>query len=189
MIHSGNFYLTKAQMTDNAWYIYHYLKDKGWSVNAIAGILGNMQTESTINPAIWQSLQEGRLDLGYGLVQWTPASKYFDWCSSRGLNPEEMDSNLLRIEYELENGLQWIKTSAYPLSFNEFIVSELDPYTLAIMFMKNYERPEDQNQPQRGTQAREWYTVITGKEPPNPIPPNPGKVYKKLPIYYYNRVF
>lgn len=185
MTHSGNFYLTKEQMTDNAWYIWLYLQPLGWTVNSVSAMLGNMQTESTINPGIWQNLDEGNLNLGFGIVQWTKASKYLDWCLAEELIPEEMDSNLLRILFEVENSLQWIKTSAYPLSFKEFRSSTLDPYTLGMMFLNNYERPSNRNQPSRGKQSQEWYTVLSGEEPNNPIPPNPSKVYKKLPLYYY----
>lgn len=42
--------LTLTQMQINAQYIYRALTDKGWTLNAIAGVLGNMQTESSINP-------------------------------------------------------------------------------------------------------------------------------------------
>lgn len=49
---SGNFYLNMPQMTENAKHIMSYLLDKGWTKNAICGMLGNMQTESTINPGI-----------------------------------------------------------------------------------------------------------------------------------------
>lgn len=42
--------LNEEQMKINATYIYNYLIAKGWSINAICGMLGNMQSESSINP-------------------------------------------------------------------------------------------------------------------------------------------
>ena len=42
--------LTLEQMQVNAIYLYSALSSKGWTLNAIAGILGNMQSESSINP-------------------------------------------------------------------------------------------------------------------------------------------
>lgn len=42
--------LTMEQMKLNARYIYTYLKSAGWTINAISGLLGNMQSESAINP-------------------------------------------------------------------------------------------------------------------------------------------
>ena len=38
------------KMQVNATYLYGYLTQKGWTVNAICGMLGNMQSESAINP-------------------------------------------------------------------------------------------------------------------------------------------
>lgn len=169
----GNRYLTDEEMKVNAVYIYNYLAARGWTLNAIAGMLGNMQTESTLNPAIWQSLDEGNTSGGYGLVQWTPATNFLNWCDSNGLDPEHMDSALQRIEYELENGLQYYPTDSYPLTFSEFKTSTADPAYLAMAFLLNYERPADQNQPARGTQGEYWFEYLSGYEPPEVDPDEP----------------
>lgn len=158
--HTGNFYLSTSQMQDNAKYVYSYLSARGWSNNAIYAMLGNFQAESKINPGIWQSLREGNVSGGYGLVQWTPATKFLEWCDTFGHDPEHMDSALKRIEYELENGLQWIKTSAYPLTFAEFKTSTKSPEYLALAFVKNYERPASSNQTHRSTYARNWANYL-----------------------------
>lgn len=42
--------LTMAQMQVNAQYIWSALSQAGWTLNAVSGILGNMQSESAINP-------------------------------------------------------------------------------------------------------------------------------------------
>lgn len=42
--------LTMEQMKVNATYIAQSLLASGWSINAICGMLGNMESESTINP-------------------------------------------------------------------------------------------------------------------------------------------
>ena len=81
---SNNKYLSQGEMESNAKEIYTYLSDKGWTLNAISGLLGNMQRESTINPGLWQSLKEGNYSGGYGLVQWTPATKYTNWAKANG---------------------------------------------------------------------------------------------------------
>lgn len=47
--------LTMTQMEVNATYIWGYLNNQGWTLNAVAGMLGNMQSESAINPGRWQS--------------------------------------------------------------------------------------------------------------------------------------
>lgn len=55
---SGIGALTDAQKKANAQYIYKYLSDKGWSLNAICGLLGNLEKESGINPAEWQTMDK-----------------------------------------------------------------------------------------------------------------------------------
>jgi len=182
MIHSGNRYLTLEEMTENAQYILTYLTAIGWTKQAVCGMLGNMETESSINPSIWQSLDVGNLSGGYGLVQWTPATKYIDWCVSNSLDYPLMDSNLLRILYEVDNGLQWYHPT---MSFLEFTHSEDTPYNLALLFLAHYERPLDPNQPSRGTQAEYWYETLTG-EPVDPEP-QPKKKHFKSWLYTSKR--
>lgn len=177
MYYSGNRFLSQSEMEVNAQYIYDYLSARGWTKNAICGMLGNMQTESTINPGIWEGLDDSDPSRGFGLVQWTPSTKYTSWCTSNGLAPAEMDSNLQRILYEVENGLQWISTASYPLSFEEFIVSTETPTYLADAFLKNYERPADQTQPHRGTQAEAWFSFLQG------VTPTPSPKKKRLKPY------
>lgn len=171
MFYSGNRYLTKAEMEVNALYIFNYFTAKGWSSNAIAGLLGNLQTESTINPAIWESLTVD-YSRGFGLVQWTPATKYIDWAEDNNLDPEEMVSNLKRIEYEVENNIQWGNDSLGnnpPFDFYEFTQSTLPPYNLGMLFLRHYERPLVYLQPSRGRQAEEWFNLLTkGSRPQFP---------------------
>lgn len=174
---TGNRYLTRAEMETNARYIWNYLGSRGWSINAVAGMLGNMQTESTINPGIWESLKEGT-GPGFGLVQWTPYTKYTEWCDDRNLDPSDMDSALQRIEYELENGLQYSPTTGYPLSFAEFKVSTETPYYLGMAFLANYERPAVSYQPKRGEQAQRWYEFLSALPAPGYKPKRRG-----LPLF------
>lgn len=169
----GNYYgssystssaLTQAQMKVNATYIYKYLTAKGWTKNAIAGMLGNMQAESSLNPGRWQSEDVGNTSLGYGLVQWTPATKYIDWCNLQGYSdPSEMDNNLSRILFELENQLQWIATENYNYSFEEFSKSNASVEELASAFLKNYERAGVEVEETRRSNARSWLDYLNGQ--------------------------
>lgn len=178
--------LTQAQMEVNARYIYSALTAQGWTPEAIAGILGNMQWESSINPGRWQSDNVNALSSGYSLVQWTPARNYIEWCEGRGYDPSEMDVALLRIRYELSNGLQYYATPGYPLSFREFTQSKESPYYLACAFAWNYERShtvlygteaeKEALRQKRGNSAQGWYKVITGMDPtPPPVTPSTNK--------------
>jgi hypothetical protein len=166
--------LTMDEMTVNAQYILDYLTAKGWTKNAVCGMLGNMQSESSINPARWQGDQIGNTSAGFGLVQWTPATKYLDWASANGYDYKSMTGNLERILYEVENGLQWY---APDMTFQEFTQSTDSPYNLGIKFISAYERPADPNQPARGTQAENWYSILTGGGSVTPEP-------SKQPIFH-----
>lgn len=158
--YSKNAYLTLEEMTVNAEYILNYLLPRGWTKNAICGMLGNMQSESTINPGIWQNLDEGNTSLGFGLVQWTPATKYLNWASANNLPPAEMDSQLKRILWEVENNEQWMNLRN--MTFKEFTKSKKSAYELAMIFLASYERPANPNQPERGTQAEYWFKNLKG---------------------------
>lgn len=158
---TGNRYLSIDEMTVNAQEIMNQLTSRGWTKNAVAGMLGNMQTESTINPGVWESLSPN-VNNGYGLVQWTPATKLISWAESEGLDYTSGDAQLQRIDWEVANNQQWIATSQYQMSFQEFKVSTLTPEYLAQVFIRNYERPRYPNQPIRSTQARYWYDNLEG---------------------------
>ena len=160
-----NRYLTRDEMHQNAAYVYWYLSQRGWTANAIAGMLGNMEVESSINPFIWQKLDEGNFDGGFGLVQWTPATKLTNWCSNNGYAYWEMDSQLERLiwEQENENDQFYSADTQYAgMSFTDFKNSELSPYELGMIFLVCYERPANPNQPARGENAEYWYKYITG---------------------------
>lgn len=179
--------LDRAKQELNVKYIYNYLSSKGWTLNAVCGMLGNMQSESAINPGRWQSEDVGNLSGGYGLVQWTPATKYIDFIGVEN-DPSTMDNNLSRIIYEVENNLQWIATSEYNYSFLEFTKSLDTPYNLAMAFLANYERPADPNQPSRGTQAEDWYEFLSGYVPPTPVKKKKYKPYnmflRRVDLYF-----
>lgn len=183
----GNFYLSQAQMQVNAKEFYEYMLSD-FNIYAISAMLGNIETESTINPGIWEGLKPNN-SKGFGLVQWTPATKLFDWLDNKGLPHDSSVGQMDRIIYEKnKQGVQWLNTSKYPYSFQEF-ANWIRPETqtiedcvkmLADMFLRNYERPATIPQPQRGVQAWKWYQflndIVPNPDPtpdPEPEPPEP----------------
>lgn len=149
--------LSTVEMTHNAKIASTLLCLYGASAQAIAAMLGNMQAESSINPGAWENYAP--FQGGYGLVQWTPYTNYSDWYGAGWEN--NGDGELARIVFEKDNGLQWIETSEYPMSFNEFWTSTSDSRYLAQVFVKNYERPLDPNQDYRSDYAEYWYDNLT----------------------------
>lgn len=178
---SANRYLSLDEMKINAKYIYDYLRGYGFSSNAICAMLGNMQTESTINPGIYENLDSSSSTNGLGLVQWTPNTVLKNWIDDNEFNYGyyDMDTQLERIVFEFANGLQYYPTDTYPMSGGSFVTSNESVEYLAQVFLINYERPKNQNQPNRSTQARYWYNfLVNGTDDPI-IPPNPLSKNKK----------
>ena len=162
----NSYNVTLEEMKPNAEYIYAYLSEKGWSLNAVAGLLGNLQVESKMSPASWENTIDGsiikadgtqELNMtiinsfynshgrypGYGLTQWTPYTNFTNWCTNKGLDYWDIDSHLQRIDWEVEHGDQWIArpSKGYDITFNEFITSTRDAAWLAEVFAFCYERP------------------------------------------------
>lgn len=163
-----NDYLTRDEMQGNADHIATRFLSEEWTKEAIAGMLGNMERESTINPCLWQDRDEGNTSKGLGLVQWTPATNLIDWAEDRNIEATDMQTQISRILYELDNGLQWIPTDTYSMSFEEYTKMERSPQEMASIFLKNYERAGVEEEAERRTNALYWYRQANwdGEAPP-----------------------
>lgn len=146
-------------MTDNAYMVYSYFIKLGFSYAAIAGLLGNMQQESTINPGLWQNGSGP----GYGLVQWDPSTNYTDWADDQGIDRDDPDENgdgqceLINL---CEDVGQWIQTSSYSYTWYEF--SQLSDYEEATKaFLYEYERAGEAALSNRLEYAAYWYDIIS----------------------------
>lgn len=190
----GNRYLYMYEMQNNANIVYWDLKARGWTMNSIAATLGNMQSESTINPGIWQNLIPGPAGGGgWGLVQWTPSTNFTDWADENGYRHDDGYAQLLWIDTRTVPTGQWIPTSAYPMSFDEYKISTESPEILASAFLRNFERPGDipGTEPIRRRQAAYWYEFLSGEPPDPPDPPIPpwGGYGNKLKMMYYPKLW
>lgn len=137
----------------NAKDIFEYFTNSGWTANASAGLLGNIVSESGLIPDVW----EGGHGPGYGLVQWTPADNLIAWCKDNGLDYTTLRAQCQRIAFEMTHGQQFFPSKFSSMTAAEYMNSTLSPEQLALIFLNNYERPANSNQPQRSTQARYWY--------------------------------
>lgn len=138
-------WLTESESLQNAQLVVNHLKSN-WSKESISALLGNMRHESSINPQMSEYGYSWDADRGYGLVQWTPRSKYWNWATGQGLDPYSGDSQLARIDYEVDNNIQWFNNPNAPefdgISFSEFRSGAgLDVNTLTKCFMAKYEHP------------------------------------------------
>lgn len=153
----------------NAKEIYNFFKSRGWTVNPICGLLGNMHWESDgLQPDI-NEMGGG----GYGLVQWTPGTKLKSWAEERGLNYRTVNTQCQRIQYELDNGIQYYKRKCSYKNFKAFSQSNDSPEILTKCFMTDYERPYEPTAhlSDRVKYANFWYKYFSGNEPtPDPTP-------------------
>lgn len=145
-------WLTEEQSLTNAQLVVNHFVDTDWTREALAAMIGNMRHESSINPNMYEYGYDWEDDRGYGLVQWTPRSKYWDWAVANNLVPEDGDSQLARIDYEVDNNIQWIAnghalryglSDKYDFSFADFRTNAhgLTVEALTEAFMWNYEGP------------------------------------------------
>ena len=145
-------WLSEAQSLENAQLIANHFKGSDWSKESISALVGNMRHESSVNPNMYEYGKEWADDWGFGLVQWTPRSKYWNWAEARGLAPRSGDSQLDRIDYEVENDIQWVAnghanrygySDKYDFSFAAFRANSqgLSVEQLTEAFMWNYEGP------------------------------------------------
>ena len=148
-------WLTESQSLQNAQMVVNFLSGKDWSKEAIAALIGNMRHESSINPNMYEYGYAWGDDRGFGLVQWTPRSKFWNWGISKGYTEKQLrsgDSQLARIDYEVDNDIQYIANghsarygyeTRYDFSFADFRQNTqgLTVDQLTEAFMWNYEGP------------------------------------------------
>ena len=168
--HNGyRVWLTESQSLHNAQLGANRLLKQGWNKKSICAVLGNMRHESSVNPNMYEFGYAWGADRGFGLVQWTPRSKYWNWALSKGFKESELrdgEAQMDRIDWEAKNGQQWISTPNYPESFNAFRKNtnnrSLDYLTEA--FTWNYERPLAsagyESMPERKAFAKKCYDKL-----------------------------
>ncbi|MFG5495448.1 phage tail spike protein [Enterococcus faecalis] len=151
----------------NAWAVWQFLKSKGYSEQAAAGILGNMDQESGIMPDI----DEGGGGPGYGLVQWTSpiagesGRAYVQrLLAQAGISGDyrNITTQLKLLDWHMHNG-QYIPSAAYPYSVTEF-KALIDIGTATMAFEANFERPAVTH-PERIPLAQYWYDLLHNLKP------------------------
>ena len=171
-------WLSESESLHNAQLVVNHFQGSDWTKNSLSAMLGNMRHESSVNPNMYEFGYSWEADRGFGLVQWTPRSKYWDWAVARGYAPRRGESQLARIDYEVENNIQYIPTSSYPETFAQFRASTKDLDYLTNAFCWNYERPNrqagEESMPSRIAFALRCYNELDwtgtggGMNPPRP---------------------
>ena len=137
--------LTEDQSLQNAQIVADLCMGWGWDKASICALCGNMRAESWINPNIWEFGYGHSLQRGYGLVQWTPATKLMDWAAGEGLDYTSGDTQMARINYETIQNIQWGPKiyGTPPYDFRSFALNtnNNDVATLTEYFIRFYEAP------------------------------------------------
>lgn len=179
--------LTDDQIIGNALMVRDYLQPRGWTLDAICGACGNLAWESYINPGQWQGGHYEDMSYGYGLGQWTPATKLKDFAEARGLTWRgNGDTQCLMID---EDAGQWHASYSEdgtlhtpPMSYADFkkLAPPVGTYVLATKLWLWYWEDPGYAESQRSLSNRlAWAGRIWdafGQTPPQPPTPTGGNM-------------
>lgn len=176
-----NRYLSEAEMQHNAKLFYKKIAGRGFTLQAIAAMLGNFEHESTINPGRWQiGFTPGNMSAGYGFAQWTPATKLSKFAPNDWRTNHDRQVDFL--VHHLNNPSEhWMHRSPYASwEITQFAASTIDPYILACVWAWNYEgskvvlegteAQKENLRKERGNSAVKWYNYLLANPPTSTIP-------------------
>lgn len=175
-------YLTQSEMENNATEFYGYFNSKGFTVESVSGMLGNLQQESNINPGMKQTASTSS---GWGLIQWTPSSNLTDYATAHGSDwtTGEIQTQLIWDEIINGYGGQWLPKPALGYTYTGEEFSRLTDVTEACKaYLYERERAGTEALTNRLTYASNWYEYLTGVTPPTPPTPTPTK-RKGMPVW------
>lgn len=165
---TGAYSRDSVEAQENVMKMVQVLAPLGWTINAIAALAGNQAYESGFNPWRWES-DIVNTSNGYGLFQYTPATKYINSSVAAGYDgfqpnypmgaggPDDGTAQLLFMHNNVDGG--WIPTSTYNMSLQQFRESTQSPDYLASVWLYNYERPlvPSATEASRRAEALWWY--------------------------------
>lgn len=179
---TGGYTEQSQEFIDNCNEIWQVLGQRGWTKNAVAGVCGNMEFESGLNPWRWEgdvilasndpAIATSRTN-GYGLPQFTEPGKYIldsraqafpgygPNFSDRTGSQQDGNAQILFIDQYAD----YSPTTICPMSYAQYKASTDDPYYLAEVWVRNYERPAviDENvKRQRGNAAKYVFEILGG---------------------------
>lgn len=179
-----------TEQTDNASEIWRTLVNVyGWTENSASAVIGNFQSESALNPGQFEHGYNYSMSHGFGLGQWTPATKISNYIGST--NKDDMSDGAKQMLYFLatpgqystyflnpdgssnyysESGLPYITNMA------DFSRSNASISDLTKLWAICWERPGasyyHSSINNRITNATHWFNEFSGSPTP-PTPPDP----------------
>lgn len=162
-----------ANQEEQAKAVYSVLKYAGMNEQNIAGILGNFQTESNIDPTAVENIFDEPFQIGprkkaaeaanfqpqpmgIGLGQWTAERTYqlLDYAKAKKGNWYDIGLQLAFAMSE-DSGAE-----VFQSMIDGTNPGSDDPAAAAKFYLENWERPANMNQPERGVQAGTWYAKM-----------------------------
>ena len=157
---------------------FNFFASNGYSKEQAAGIVGNMIHESSVEPARLQGTNAGTIthpsaainsELGWGIVQWTPAGKMIE-PSMRATNDDE--AKVESLEWQLEFLRKQLEGEGPVPEGNAGtqVKATRTPEDAAVAFGRYYERfagsdnLSNERYTQRKTAAREVFRTFGGGE-------------------------
>lgn len=175
--------MTQTELENNATEFYGYFNSKGFTIESICGMLGNLQQESKINPGCKEKGGNG-----WGLIQWTPHTNLTDYANAQGSDwaTGEIQTQLMWEEIINGYGGQWLPKPELGYSYTGDEFSKLtDVFEACKAYLYERERAGAQALSKRLTCASNWYEYLTGVTPPTPPEsptPTPTK-RKSMPVW------
>ena len=157
--------LSQAEQQENALEIYNAFKDL-MTVEAISGLLGNIQRECSMNPALeGPLLASGR---PIGLIQWYPPSLLTDWATSQAYNWYDGEAQCLLINaegYFTDEDIVWLPRN-YQYTWDEWkALTNVETACLAYEDERERSGDDAQGMALRVQYANEWYQFLIGYQP------------------------
>lgn len=148
IIDDGGFAITINSTSDRIW---TFLKQMGWNDYAIAGIMGNIMNECSMNHTAISSVD-------VGIVQWTGSRRtaYMEWASSHGgWNNLDTQLRYLFVEPSYKNQVNTMGNTNWQ-SINAATDYFIDNYEM----YKNY-RTDTKERGERRSAAKSYYDYYT----------------------------
>lgn len=169
--------------------IWDYFARKGMSFYAIAGLMGNLQAESNLNPKNLQGVYEKKLGMtdesytqqvdngtytnfvhdsaGYGLAQWTW------WSRKQGLYDMAKQNRCSIGDLQLQLDYLWYELSGHYKTILKQINNASSVREASDIILTQYERPADQNElvcEKRANYGMKFYVEFATTLPPDTLP-------------------
>ena len=179
--------LTQQQKEENAVAFYTHFATS-MTLEAICGLLGNIDVESQLNPGQQENGYGGSTSRGYGLIQWTPATLLLNWATLNNYNwyDGEAQSEYIDEEnYYTGSDVVWIPTTAYPYTWNQYkALTDVEIATKAYLYER--ERAGASAESSRIQAALSWYNYLSSYQPIQYVPRLTSDGMLNNPWWYSN---